>query len=219
MARRQLVPTALHNELTEYSSLLRALRTTQTLDVTAHLTQSQDPTDDEHDAPESEEETTPAAPTSIQKRKPSQSEPGSPHWRNRDQWTRWPIPVKDVPPPDWSLQEEVEAIVKQVLASIEPDSDSEEAVKHEEDVESQHDGDSDDEDAYMHHLTELVTSVVENQLESIFALICAHTMARPDSMQNRIEPFDWHDLLNILSSPMAAHLVDETYVIVLPSLA
>ncbi|PIL29064.1 hypothetical protein GSI_09112 [Ganoderma sinense ZZ0214-1] len=39
MAKRPRVPAALHAELTEYSSLLRALRTSDTLDLTSHLIQ------------------------------------------------------------------------------------------------------------------------------------------------------------------------------------
>ncbi|RDB23731.1 hypothetical protein Hypma_009460 [Hypsizygus marmoreus] len=38
MSKRKLVPAALHSELTEYSSLIRALRTSNTLDVTSHIT-------------------------------------------------------------------------------------------------------------------------------------------------------------------------------------
>ncbi|KAG5725199.1 hypothetical protein E4T56_gene10176 [Termitomyces sp. T112] len=37
MGKRKLVPTALHSELTGYSSLIRALRANNTLDVTSHL--------------------------------------------------------------------------------------------------------------------------------------------------------------------------------------
>ncbi|KAF8065210.1 hypothetical protein FPV67DRAFT_1418777 [Lyophyllum atratum] len=37
MSKRKLVPAALHSELTEYSSLLRALRTSNTLDVASHM--------------------------------------------------------------------------------------------------------------------------------------------------------------------------------------
>lgn len=41
MAKRKLVPTALHSELTEYSSLIRALRTNNTLDVTSQIAKPQ----------------------------------------------------------------------------------------------------------------------------------------------------------------------------------
>jgi hypothetical protein len=113
--------------------------------------------------------------------------------------------LKDVPPPDWSLQDEIGSIVRQVLGSVET------VTKVEKHAEEEHDSDREDEDAYMRRLTELITPVIETRLESLFAIICAHTMARPDGMQNRIEPFTWHDLSHILSSPMASHLVDETY--------
>ncbi|TFK31598.1 hypothetical protein BDQ12DRAFT_739912 [Crucibulum laeve] len=41
MSKRALVPIALHSELVEYSSLLRALRTSNTLDITAHIAKAQ----------------------------------------------------------------------------------------------------------------------------------------------------------------------------------
>ncbi|KXN92952.1 hypothetical protein AN958_08887 [Leucoagaricus sp. SymC.cos] len=227
MAKRQLIPAALREEFTEYSSLLRALRTSQTLDVTAHLTQ---PYANDHDVAEpGPSGSAPPASTSTKtatesgpsgKRKRSKSEPDVPHWRNRDQWTRWPIPAKDVPPPEWCLQDEIGTIVKQVLASKESDSDAETddmeadpplGVKQEQDSEVGL-GDIEDEDAYVQRIAEFVTPVVQNQLESLFALISAHTIARSDSMQTRIEPFDWRDLMNILGSPGATHLVDETYI-------
>ncbi|KAK7461028.1 hypothetical protein VKT23_008956 [Stygiomarasmius scandens] len=53
-AKRKRVPAALHSELTEYSSLIRALRTSNTLDVTSQLARYQeesrnvDTTDDDH---------------------------------------------------------------------------------------------------------------------------------------------------------------------------
>ncbi|KAI1786908.1 hypothetical protein LXA43DRAFT_747453 [Ganoderma leucocontextum] len=43
MAKRPRVPAALHAELTEYSSLLRALRTSDTLDLASHLTRPPPP--------------------------------------------------------------------------------------------------------------------------------------------------------------------------------
>jgi len=116
------------------------------------------------------------------------------------------------------LQDEIGSIVKQVLTSISPESEEEDiATEREEDsdIKSDNDIDSDseNEETYMQDLTKLLTPVIEDLHESLFALISAHTIARSDSMQNRIEPFDWHDLINILGSPAAAHLVDERYVV------
>ncbi|KAF5350656.1 hypothetical protein D9756_008719 [Leucocoprinus leucothites] len=241
MSKHQLIPAALREELTEYSSLLRALRTTHTLDLPVHLT---DPYANKSDTEEGgpSKSITPAPSTSTSpeveggggslKRKRSESEPGSLNWRNRDQWTRWPIPVKDVPPPDWSLQDEIGAIVKSLLIvpnspSVSPDrgsdnhddyddtNDMEESppisIKREQSSSDPIINDSEDEqDTYVHNLAETITPVIRNKLESLFALISAHTIARSDSMQNRIEPFDWRDLINILGSSAAGHLVDET---------
>ncbi|KAG6819478.1 hypothetical protein H0H93_011446 [Arthromyces matolae] len=65
MSKRKLVPAALHFELTEYSSLLRALRARNSLDVTSHLAKrarldlssdSEDDDSDSQDGHDSQEE-------------------------------------------------------------------------------------------------------------------------------------------------------------------
>lgn len=211
--RRQLVPTALREELTEYSSLLRALRTADTLDLSYRLTRSQEPSSSEQDDDtQSRASSTSADGRGSRKRKRSRSSSEeTPLWRKRDHWTRWPIPAKDVPPPDWSLQEELGGIVKQALMSIEREPDDDGIAKWDEDTDAEIDNDVDQEEAYVQDLATRLTPVIEDLHESLFALLCAHTIARPDGMQNRIEPFDWRDLVNILGSPAAAHLVDEKY--------
>jgi hypothetical protein len=247
MAKRQLIPAALREELTEYSSLLRALRTTQALDVTALLTEpyaSNDKNGEDDWTGRSSESVLAAAPPlntsadrSSSKRKLSEFMPEpEPHWRYRDQWTRWPIPAKDVPAPDWSLEDEIAAIVKQVLAPAclspfhsstssasseddEIDDDEDEQATRPIDVKLDqstpdidlHTDSEDEGDLYHQSLAKTLTPIIHNKLESIFALIATHTIARTDGMQNRIEPFDWRDLINILGSSAAAHLVDETY--------
>ncbi|KAG6860409.1 hypothetical protein C0995_011480 [Termitomyces sp. Mi166 len=64
MGKRKLVPAALHSELTEYSSLLRALRASNSLDVTSHLAKasfdrnlSNDPDDNDSQEENSQHET------------------------------------------------------------------------------------------------------------------------------------------------------------------
>lgn len=213
MGRRQLVPTALREELTEYSSLLRALRTADTLDLSYRLTRSQEPSSSEQDddAQSRASSTSTNGRGSRKRKRSSSSSEETPLWRKRDHWTRWPIPAKDVPPPDWSLQEELGSIVKQALMSIERESDDDGIAKWDEDTDAEIDNDVDKEEAYVQDLATRLTPVIEDLHESLFALLCAHTIARPDGMQNRIEPFDWRDLVNILGSPAAAHLVDEKY--------
>jgi len=249
MPRRQVVPVSLREEFTEYSSLLRALKTSHTLDLPVNLTEPYaknniDENDGENDGDnDGNENPSISAATSTGANAEAGTGSGLEQkylgaklkdWRNRDQWTRWPIPKKDVPPPDWSLQDEIEAIIKFVLFSNqESDTSSfDEGSNEFGDNENNNDdiGDEpsvnigqeqsladfdyeDQEDTYSHSLAEMMTPVIQNKFESLFSLISAHTIARSDSMQNRIEPFDWRDLINILGSPAAGHLVDEACVV------
>ncbi|CDO74824.1 hypothetical protein BN946_scf184353.g5 [Trametes cinnabarina] len=141
MAKRPKVPTALHSELTEYSSLLRALRTSNTLDLTQHLTDapnsvvlSTSPLDDQEDSlPGALEEPSEGPPptdtvsrdltsdvtTSVVSQTGGEARElrvlvkGS----QRDTWTRWPLLAGDVHVPEWGLQEEVRHVAHQVLVS------------------------------------------------------------------------------------------------------
>ncbi|ESK97338.1 hypothetical protein Moror_17769 [Moniliophthora roreri MCA 2997] len=127
MGKRKLVPAALHAELTQYSSLLRALRTSNTLDVTTQLTQHQENLkgkDENSDDLDEDEEldnwcdeaslTHDAGPSDLQPWVPSSplSRPPSPGQRKslkrkRDNWTRWPLLLNDVPVPEWGFEDEV----------------------------------------------------------------------------------------------------------------
>jgi len=250
MPRRQVVPVSLREEFTEYSSLLRALKTSHTLDLPVNLTEpyAKNDIDENVSDNDGDEDASTFAATSTGASTKAGTGSGFKRkylgvelkdWRNRDQWTRWPIPKKDVPPPDWSLQDEIEAIIKFVLFSNQEsdtssfDEGSNEYGDNENNNDSLGDESSvnigqeqsladfnyeDQEDAYVHSLAEMVTPVIRNKFESLFGLISAHTIARSDSMQNRIEPFDWRDLINILGSPAARHLVDEACVVPCSSL-
>ena len=245
MPRRQVVPVSLREEFTEYSSLLRALKTSHTLDLPVNLTEpyAKNNIDENDSGNDGDENASTFAATSTGANTEAGTGSGLERkclgaklkdWRNRDQWTRWPIPKKDVPPPDWSLQDEIEAIIKFVLFSNQEsdassfDEGSNEYGDNENNNDDMRDEPSfnieqeqslanfdyeDQEDAYAHSLAEMMTPVIQNKFESLFGLISAHTIARSDSMQNRIEPFDWRDLINILGSPAARHLVDEAYVV------
>ncbi|OSC99667.1 hypothetical protein PYCCODRAFT_1469988 [Trametes coccinea BRFM310] len=142
MAKRPKVPTALHSELTEYSSLLRALRTSSTLDLAQHLT---DPTQsvlqspsllDEQDellsdGREAPSESSPLVDTrtrdltsevasSVRSRTSGRARGlnASGKAKQKDTWTRWPLLAGDVHVPEWGLQEEVRHVAQQVLASV-----------------------------------------------------------------------------------------------------
>ncbi|THU77261.1 hypothetical protein K435DRAFT_702800, partial [Dendrothele bispora CBS 962.96] len=96
-AKRKRVPAALHSELTEYSSLIRALRTSNTLDVTSQLTPSASLS-------------RPASPSVASTQSKIRSKK-----QKKDTWTRWPLLPEDVPVPKWNFEDEVAIIAKQVL--------------------------------------------------------------------------------------------------------
>jgi len=181
--KRKAVPTALRSELEDYSFLLRALRTNDTLDLSSQLIRaagSQTPEgDDAHGPPLSP--TVEASGSNSNLRKP------------RDIWTRWPLMIQDVPIPEWTLQDEVERLTNKFL---QPPSDSNEET--EEDVEDPVDS------ATIKHLT----LEIAEYLSHLFATIAAHVPMVKESMQNRLRPLNWENVLAIIG---ASGLVDPRY--------
>ncbi|KAI0657475.1 hypothetical protein C8Q70DRAFT_1001590 [Cubamyces menziesii] len=138
MAKRPKVPTALHSELTEYSSLLRALRTSHTLDLVQHLAEPpphalRPPSDlddvqlsdEEHEEPVQEppsesvppDHTSAASSPARSRVSESPERHRSGKGKQRDTWTRWPLLAGDVHVPEWGLHEEVRLVAKHVLSS------------------------------------------------------------------------------------------------------
>ena len=141
MAKRPAVPAALHAELTEYSSLLRALRANDTLDLATHLLRapplasqsSQTFVDDDISLIDDDEATTVAPPLTASGSRDALSEIASSSTRSRlqnripgrikekgkgkerDTWTRWPLLAGDVHVPEWGLVDEVKHALEQVL--------------------------------------------------------------------------------------------------------
>ncbi|KAF9224661.1 hypothetical protein BS17DRAFT_780257 [Gyrodon lividus] len=90
--KRVLVSAALHAELTEYTNLIRVIRTSRTLDLTSHLL--------EHAAQQQQQ---------IGK--------GTEKGKERDTWTPWPL--IDFPVPEWSLEDEIRQLGETVARQIE----------------------------------------------------------------------------------------------------
>lgn len=141
MGKRTKVPAALHFELSEYASLLRALRTSNTLDLASQLTlaptvspasthqdehvqpvlddegESELPltetTTDLHTPVEGSVEDEDAAVRRLRHRAKNTSKAKSK--TPRDNWTRWPLLAGDVHVPEWSLEDEVRLLATQCL--------------------------------------------------------------------------------------------------------
>lgn len=144
MGRRPKVPAALHSELSEYASLLRALRTSDTLDLASQLAAtasapatapasvhdgvriSDDEGESERPATESVADLRELDERSIddddvsarrpkRKAKHKAKAKAKAPKASRDNWTRWPLLAGDVYVPEWSLEDEVRLLATQAL--------------------------------------------------------------------------------------------------------
>ncbi|KAF7792942.1 hypothetical protein EIP86_004045 [Pleurotus ostreatoroseus] len=126
MGKRPKVPATLHSELSEYSSLLRALRTSDTLDLATQLTApaptlvSSHDADDEADDGASERFQTSSVAASIEGSQASSSKSQHRGKAKRDLWTRWPLLAGDVHVPEWTLEDEVKLLALHALQSHPP---------------------------------------------------------------------------------------------------
>ena len=234
--KKRRVPPALHFELTEYASLLRALRTRDAMDLTAHLTkpspftlrpQSEPPENLDNDnlddellddlssrpasAVNSRENSAIAGPSDLDH--PTNkafaevpvidkaSKKVIPK-RKRDQWTRWPLLLEDVPIPEWTLEDEVAVIASRVMKSrptptfpvFEGPLERDDPSHTDYVMNTEFDEDDPDHPFYVPYLTSITASL----LSTIFSLLAKHTPARSASMQNRIEPLNWRSVIDVL---------------------
>jgi hypothetical protein len=203
------VPTALHAELSEYSFLLRALRTSNTLDVVSHLTNvpaSKDEPDFEiqdvsnQGAPH---EHTPEALGSVsnikRKRKLRGGGLGTTSGKSRDTWTRWPLLADDVHVPEWGLEDEIKLLALHSLRQYSPhkflDPSPEDAGT-----------DADEDDILPPSTVKALTLSSSSHLSSILAIISAHIPLYEKGLQSRLKPVGWESVVDMMG---ASGLVDE----------
>ncbi|RDX52619.1 hypothetical protein OH76DRAFT_1400424 [Lentinus brumalis] len=222
-SKRPQVPTALHAELTEYSSLLRALRTSATADLATHLTQgsrsSPAPSDDvslANNDERADHATEEPPPTEHFSSEVGSSRPTSPvlsrvpgKGQRRDTWTRWPLLAGDVHVPEWSLPDEVRHIAECVLASPKG-----QVPLHHRDVGTTLPGpgessstpnlpstsdEADDAIALSESSLGLqaLTADAAAFLARVLALVSAHVPAAEKSMQNRVRPISWETVVDV----------------------
>jgi hypothetical protein len=170
--KRKAVPTALRSELEEYSFLLRALRTNDTLDLSSqliHATASSQ-TSEEGDV-----------------RGPSFAEASGSNTnsrRSKQNWSRWPLLIQDVPIPEWTLQDEVERLANRFLQPPgDPNEESEDADEPIDPVAIKH-----------------LTLATTEYLSHLFTAIAAHVPMVGESMQNRLKPLNWENILAIIGA-------------------
>ncbi|KAJ7594190.1 hypothetical protein C8J56DRAFT_926150 [Mycena floridula] len=182
--KRQLVPQVLHDELTQYSSLIRALRTNHTLDVTSQLERSF--LDNELDYCKA----TPSSPSSSYREStPSGSNSQSPSRNNtldqrrrQDLWTRWPLLVDELPPTEFDLEDEA-ALLSSYLQKRHQPSTEDLNVELEQSID--------------------VDWVATCTLLYLHRILAAIVITRGDrvagSLQNRSEPLECWNVLDIVA--------------------
>jgi hypothetical protein len=217
--KKKTVPAALHSEISEYASLLRVLRTTGMLDVTAQLTRLGSPQPPWQASPVNEEETGLRQASTLSRgdnkgasglSDEDKCHPSAGHGSgtsSRNTWTRWPLLAGDIHIPEWRFEDEVLSLAKQVLLSDFPilnnlseDSSSRLSVidpneLHEDQVEALLPPSS----------LRALTDVSSSHLEGILAALASYGPLVDTRAQCRHQPIGWESVLNIVG---AAGLVD-----------
>ncbi|KAH9053609.1 hypothetical protein EDB87DRAFT_1690226 [Lactarius vividus] len=220
--KRKAIPAALHSEISEYASLLRVLRATDTLDIATHLTRRESPHEtgqatsvyDEpsrRDSPTSSRvESKRAASPLDEETSRSSPEGESVHpGRSWKHWTRWPLIPEDVHLPEWGFEDEVYSLAKQVLLSDVSYLDYPAAVS------SRSPGaDSDDSNVLIEDRADVLlppsslrtlADVSSSHLERILSALASYSLSTEESTHNRSHPIGWECILNVVGT---AGLVD-----------
>lgn len=228
VGKRTKVSAAFHSELSEYSSLLRALRTSATLDLASHVTAHAQATtsgghdldvdcnDNESAGDVGDSQVLPAetADEFYQSSRTSASvndgeiqtddvEPGPKPKSSgktkskgpRDTWTRWPLLAGDVHVPEWSLQDEVKLLALQHLKASSTSSDDDDS---EDPTERSPDDEEAVESLMTSHALDALTASTGCYLSQILALLAAYVPPGEKSMQNRVRPLSWENVLTIV---------------------
>lgn len=189
MGKRKGIPAALHSDLSEYSSLLRALRTSETLDLASQLTKP---------LPQAVvsrlevgEYVNPPGPSTSTV---PQGKEGRKNAIEKDNWTRWPLLVGDIHPPEFGFQDEIQTLAIQALESQRLDDSDEER---------------DNDISLPQSLLEALTLTTSTYLGQVLAALAANIPPIEKSMQNRLSPITWEGVLEMIG---ASGLMDSVFV-------
>ncbi|KAI9513424.1 hypothetical protein F5148DRAFT_4796 [Russula earlei] len=216
--KKRKVSAALHSEISEYASLIRVLRTSDMLDITAQLTRPDSPPTQRRVTDNEEETNLRETPDDIDRGgvsglsiedmdHRSALHPSIPPQTSHKTWTRWPLLTEDLHIPEWGFEDEVHSLAKQALLShlstssqLPPDSSSQSR-----DV----DCDSLSEDQIEALLppssSRALVDVSSSHLERILSALASYSPPVDKSALHRRRPINWGNVLNIVS---AAGLVD-----------
>jgi hypothetical protein len=214
--KRKIVPASLHSEISEYASLLRALRATDTLDITSQLTRLDSAPSVRDVDPANEEETGRHAPhtsshanrgdvSSIEEKGHSSALGTSRISRNT--WTRWPLLAEDLHVPEWRFEDEVHSLARQALLCNLSTSDqlSASTSSESDNMDFNIPGEDQIEALLPPSSLRILADISSSHLEHILSALASYCPPVDKSTQHRCHPIGWESVLNIVS---AAGLVD-----------
>lgn len=226
MARKKIKPV-LYSELSEYASLIRALRANHTLDLVPHLAQPPATNTIAANSLPILEEKEALRDGEMRRRKrkrgtSAESGIGKGKQKEKMIWTRWPLIEGDVFVPEWGLGDEVKLLAKECLRSYSNlpheqaaymevgtnESELEPTIHPSSPTPSPTDPDSTSKQPvqpFRHHTSTLIrnsflTLPSHALLEHTFALLASHWPKTENSLRNRLRPFGWETVLEILSA-------------------
>ena len=215
--KRKAVPAALHSEISEYASLLRVLRATDTLDITTQLTRLDSPSLPWHATSVNEEETGQREASTLSHAdrtgisSPSVEGHGRPSTvdasilprMSRNAWTRWPLAAEDLHILEWGFEDEVHSLAKKALLfdfstsnqlpsasrGVDPNMLSEDQI----------------EALLPPSSLRPLADGSSSHMEHILSALAYYSPPLDKSTQHRRHPISWESVLNIVS---ATGLVD-----------
>ena len=219
--KRKIVPTALHSEISEYASLLRVLRTADTLDITTQLTRLNSPSPPRHATSVNEEETgqretstlshvdrTGISSSSVEGHgRPSALDASILPRMSRNTWTRWPLLAEDLHIPEWGFEDEVHSLARKVLLSDFSTSNRPPADTFSEfrDIDSTVLSEDQIEALLPPSSLRILADVSSSHLEHILSALASYSPLVDKSTQHRRHPITWQSVLNIVSSTGLVH--------------
>lgn len=219
--KKKIVPAALHSEISEYASLLRVLRATDTLDITTQLTRINSPPSPWHATSATEGETGQreasislhvdrmgVSSSSVQDRgRLSALDASNPPRMSRNTWTLWPLLAEDLHIPEWGFEDEIHLLAKQALLSdfSAPDQLPADNASESRGVDPNVLSEDQIEALLPPSSLRTLADVSSSHLEHILSALASYSPVVDKSTQHRRQPISWESVLNIVS---ATGLVD-----------
>jgi hypothetical protein len=211
--KKKMVPAALHSEISEYASLLRVLRASDTLDITTQLTRLNSPpspwsVNDEETgqrvaSTSSHVDRMDVSNLSVEDQgRPSTLDASILPRMARNTWTRWPLLAEDLHIPEWGFEDEVHSLAKQALLSDFSTPNQLPADTFSESCGIDPDVLSEDQIEALLSPSSLRTlaDVSSSHLEHILSSLAFYSPLVDKSTQHRRQPISWESVLNIVSS-------------------